>query len=442
MYAKIVGLLRNPPEFFKKAALSFVMRFGGLFLQFGGSIVVARALGAEGFGAFALASTWAVFVGMMLALGLGELSIREIPTYLAKGRKGPIVGYLTTTFSTIVVTGIIAAIVFAVLEKTELLVLAPGWKLVALVAFVHALVLTVSHTLNGFQRILTSQLLEAFGRQILYLLLIGSVLVAGYTLSPTKLFVITLAAAIPMLVAMIWVLSRAWVKQETGPALPEYNLKLWFAGAVPLLMTAFANRLQLDLDVLMVGSMLGDFEVGIYRAAARGAILVSIANMVALQLVGPMLSRSLANNDHDAAQGYLRQAALVSFVTGISICLIFGIGAKFYLGLYGPEFPAASRALRILLIGQATIALAGPDAILLIMLRRERLVMIVTTIGVAMNFILNYTLIEPYGIQGAAIASFVSMAFVRITLVSFILRTTRFNPTITSYFPAFSRRSG
>lgn len=443
MYAKIVGLLRNPPAFYRKAAWSFMMRFGGLFLQFGGSIVVARALGAEGFGAFALASTWAVFVGMMLALGLGELSIREIPTYLAKGRKGPIIGYLTTAFATIAMTGILAAIVFSVLEKSQILVLAPGWKLVAMVAFVHALVLTVSHTLNGFHRILTSQLLESFARQILYLLLIASVLLAGFALTPTKLFVITLAAAIPVLVAMLWVLSRAWsAQQDVGPALPEYNIKIWFAGAVPLLMTAFANRLQLDLDVLMVGAMLGDFEVGIYRAAARGAILVSIANMIALQLVGPMLSRSLANDDHEAAQGYLGQAALVSFVTGISICLIFGFGAKFYLGLYGPEFPAASRALRILLFGQATIALAGPDAILLIMLHREKLVMVVTTIGVAMNFILNYTLIGPFGIQGAALASFISMAFVRITLVTYILRTTGFNPTISYYFARFGGRRG
>lgn len=440
MYAKIVGLLRSPPAFFKKAALSFTMRFGGLLIQFVGSIIVARLLGAEGFGAYALASTWAVFVGMMIPLGLGELSIRELPAYLAHGHKTKVLGYLAMLLLTILVMGGLIAIAFALLERWDILVLSPGWGLVALLAVVQGLILSTSHTLNGFQRILTSQLLESFARQIVYLLLIFAAVGLGIMLSPTRLFVITLAAAIPMLIIMLWVLSKEWAKQEGQTGKPEFQTKIWFAGALPLLMTAFANRLQLDLDVLMVGAMLGDFEVGIYRAAARGAILVSISNMIALQLVGPMLSRALAKDDQDTAQSLLFQAALVSFATGTAICLIFGFGATYYLGLYGPEFTEATAALRILLVGQATIALAGADTILLIMLHRERLVMIVTTIGVIMNFVLNYVLIQHYGIVGAAIASFLSMAFVRITLVTIILRSTRFNTTIAYLFTRGFRR--
>ena len=188
----------------------------------------------------------------------------------------------------------------------------------------------------------------------------------------------------------------------------------------------------------MVGGILGHFDVGIYRAAARGAILVTIANTIALQLVGPMLSRALANEDHGEAQRLLSQAALVSLIAGVPIVLVFGLGANLYLGLFGPEFVQANTSLRLLLIGQSSIILAGADAILLIMLRRERLVLIVTTLGV--NFALNLALIGPFGIEGAAMASLVSMVIVRATLVRFILKTTGYDTTIFSALRSLMRR--
>ena len=423
-------MVKSRSNFWAKALVSFSMRFGGLAFQFVGAIVVARILGAEGFGAFTYATTWGIFVGMMLALGLGELSIREVPGYLTRRETGPVLGYFLTLAVTVSITGIIAVLGFAWAERSGILVLAPGWKLVAAMAVIHAMVLSLSHILNGFQRILTTQFLETIVRQILYLCLVLGAVWAGATLTPNRVVSLSVFAAIPILCIMVVVASHAWREQDLPIERPRIHLKLWFAGALPVFMTSFANRLQLDMDVLMVGALLGNFDVGVYRAAARGAMLISIANMIALQIVGPMLSRALAEGKLDEAQRLLRQAATVSFVAGVPLCLVLGFGADFYLGLFGPEFVAARVSLLILLVSQATIVLAGADAILLVMLRRERVVMLITTIGVAANFILNYVLINRYGIEGAAIASLISMTFVRIGLVTTIARSTRFNTTI------------
>lgn len=434
------GWPRALPEFFRKASLSFLMRFGGLFIQFLGSILVARLLGASDYGAFTYAATWAVFVGTFLPLGLGDLSIREVPAYIAQKKTALLTGYITTVLTTLLITGTIAVTVLFLLEKTGALTLAPGWALIAAFAFVHGLVLSVSNGMNAFQRILTSQFLETVIRQGLYLVLIGLVLVLGYTLTPTHVFQISLFTALPSLAIMIVVLGRMVRAQGVFRVKADYRIRLWMAGAIPLLMTTVANRLQLDLDVLMVGGLLGDLEVGIYRAAARGAILVSIANMIALQLVGPMLSRALAKGERGEAQRLLSQAAMVSFLTGVPIILIFGFGAQIYLGLFGHEFLQATTSLRTLLIGQATIVFAGADAILLIMLRKERLVLVVTALGVATNFGLNLALIGPFGIEGAALASLISMALVRVTLVTIVLRTTGFDTTLFSAIRQFVTR--
>ena len=92
-------------------------------------------------------------------------------------------------------------------------------------------------------------------------------------------------------------------------------------------------------------------------------------------------------------------------------------------------------------MGQATIIFAGADSILLIMLHKERLVLIVTALGVALNFALNFALIGPYGINGAATASLVSMALVRFAMVAFVLRTTGFDTTVFTPLRVFLRRN-
>lgn len=421
--------------FYKKAGISFFMRFGGLALQFAGSIYVARALGASGFGAFALASTWAAFAGLMLSLGLGELSLRELPRYLTRGQHRSILGFFVTIGLTLVVTITITALVFRALQNSGLLVFSMGWQLVALLAAVQGIILTISHILNGFQRILISQFLETVLRPVFYLLLLLVAVAFGLNLTSDNVFLFSVIAAVLVLGLMIRVLSGSWGQTVEATGSPEFNLRIWFAASIPVLLTLFANRLQLDLDVIMVGAMLGDHEVGIYRAAARGALLLSIANMVALQLVGPMLSRALADNDNAQVQSLLTRAALVSFIAGFPMLLILGFGAGYYLALFGPEFTEASLALRLLLMGQATIILAGADAILLIMLHKERIVTLVTALGVLLNILLNLVLIGRYGIEGAALASLVSMALVRVTLVTVIFRTTNFRPML------FGRRS-
>ena len=421
---------KRGPEFFRKASVSFLLRFGGLALQFLGAVLVARLLGAERYGVFTYASTWAVFVGTLLPLGLDALSVRELPAYLVRHRHGLVNGYMLTVLGTIAVTSVLAGYIILRLNRADILDILAGIEIVVAYSVIHALILSASNGLNAYQRILTSQFLETIVRQVIYLSLIGLTLLVGFELTARRAFELTMIAALPVLGAMLFLLNRMRLSHHAGGARPEFELPVWFAGAMPLLVTALANRLQHDLDVLMVGGMLGHFEVGIYRAAARAAVLVTIANMVALQLVGPMLSRAISRGDPPEAQRLLSQAATVSFLPGVPILLVFGFGASLYLGLYGAEFVQASASLRILMLGQASIVLAGADAVLLIMLRKERLILLVTGLGVGMNFGLNLALIPLFGIEGAATASMISMIVVRLTLVSYILRSTGYDPTI------------
>jgi O-antigen/teichoic acid export membrane protein len=355
--------------------------------------------------------------------------VRELPSFLARGDSRALRLYVATLMMTLVGAAAIVGVVLAVLEGYRILVFEPGWPLVAIMVLLQGAVLGFSGVLNSFNRLLASQFLESIVRQILYLLLIAGVVLLGFTLTPALLFEIAILAVLPALFAMAWLTRLEFRKLPEGPLTEPPSRLVWFGAAFPLFLTTFVNLALLDMDVLMIGLMLGDYEVGLYRAAARGAMLVSIANMIALQLVGPMLSRAISEGRDLEAQRFLDQAAVTSLALGGSICLVLGLAAPFYLSLFGSEFTGAVTALRILLVCQFLIVLAGADAVLLIMLRRERTVLLLTATALLANLILNLSLIPIWGMEGAAVASLIAMAIVRLSLLLVIRRTTRYHTT-------------
>jgi O-antigen/teichoic acid export membrane protein len=429
-------------EFFLRAGASFALRFTGILLQFIGAIVVARILGAEQYGAFTFAFVIATLLGVGLSLGLSELAVRELPTFLARGDSRVLRIYIATLVMTLIGAAALVGAVLAALEQIGILNLEPGWELVSIMVLLHGAVLAFSGVLNSFNRLLASQFLETIVRQLLYLFLIAGLVLLGFSVTPALLFEIAILAVLPVLLAMAWLTRVEFRKLPVGPLTEAPSRLLWFGAALPLFLTKIVNLALLDMDVLMIGFMLGDYDVGLYRAAARGAMLVSMANMIALQLVGPMLSRAIAEGRDADVQRYLDQAAVTSLALGGSICLGLGLAGPFYLSLFGSEFAGAVTSLRILLVCQLFIVIAGADAVLLVMLRRERTVLFITASALVANLLLNLLLIPIWGMEGAAVASLIAMAIVRVSLVLLIRRTTRYDTTaIPAILARFTRRT-
>jgi len=418
----MIRRLKTTPELVWKAMSSFLLRFSGLLIQFIGSIIIARQLGVESYGAYAYAFTWVTLFGMVLSLGMGELSVREIPGLVTNGEIGELWRFLRAVAVTVLATAAVVALLLMLLENTGVLVLAPGWILVALAVLIQGVALTSSKVLNGFHRIVVAQFLDTALRPGIFLLIVLGAIMAGVALSPERLFLIVIVAALPIILLMGVLLVRSYRRERGDQATYRSGSGLWFYASLPLLLTSFTNLLQTDLDVLMVGTILGDAEVGLYRAAARAAALAGIANMIAIQVLGPMLSRALARKDRDEAQLLLSQAAVVSFGLGMTICIVLGLGAATYLGLFGPGFVEARGVLRLLLVGQVVAILCGGVGMVLVMLSRERLVLMANGAAIVLNFGLNLLLIHPLGIEGAAIATLMSMIFVKLALLAVVLR--------------------
>jgi O-antigen/teichoic acid export membrane protein len=425
--------------FIQKAAKSFVLRFAGLFLQFAGSVLLASVLGVATYGSYAYAFSWAILAGTIVGLGFGDLAVREVPRYQQRGETERLWGFVVTTLGSILLTGLLAAIVFFVLEETGLVVLGSGWQLAAAVAMIHALVLGGSALMNAFQHIVISQFFETVFRQSLFL---GAVLIAfvlGAHLDVPLLFGLSILSAIPVLFIMVRTLMRDIRPADGAWPRPRLEVRFWLTGAIPLMLTMITNQLMTEIDLIIVGLMRDDTAVGLYRVASRGAALLIIANIIGVQVLGPMLSRTLAGGDTAEAQRLITMSALVSAGLGLPLCIGLIVGAQYYLAIFGSEFQPAATVLRILAAAQWLSLMSGPGAMILVLLGRERSVLVITLGALLCNIALNIMLVRNFDIEGAAVSTAIAALIMRTCLLIEVRRHSSFNPTL--FRPALLRRA-
>jgi O-antigen/teichoic acid export membrane protein len=425
----LLRLLERMPPIAQKTFGSVFLRFAAIGLQFLGSVLIARQLGPAGFGAYVYAFTWATLIGSVLGLGLGQLSVREVPKYLAHSQHGALRGYLALWVTSLLATGSIAGGILAALDAGDLFRFDVGWPLVLLVAITHAAVLGLSSFLSGFQRILQSQFFENILRQSLFLSVILVCIVLQFELDTVRVLQFSVVTVLPVIFMMGWLLHRS-VSQATGnaPASPEFSTLAWLAASLPLLLSTLTTQMQTSLDTLVLGAMVDDSDLGLFRAASRGAELAMIAQGLAFRVLGPMLSRTLALQDHEEAQGLVSQSAVLSSVFGLTICAALAAFPETYLDLFGAGFREAVPVLWILVATQLVSIFCGPVA--LIIHRREKLVLFVTLVGLGLNFGLKVMLIPGLGTIGAALATFAAVAVVKVALLALVIRETGFDPTI------------
>lgn len=425
-------LTGNLPPFVLNALISFPLRIAGLVLQLATSIVIARLVGPAVFGAYSYAFVWAALIGITMGLGLGQLGVRDIPKHVENSDGGTLSGYMITLGATMLATTLLTGLVLWALENTGLLVLAPGWVLVTMLAMVQAISLNLTSVLGGFQMILTAQSLENLPRQALFLVMMALAVWLGFTLDSTLLFEMQLWVAVPTYGLTGWILWRAVRRSVPSLGPVRVDLRDWYAAALPMAFAGFATMLNTYVDILMIGALMGDEPTGIYRAASRAAALVMICQMITLRVLGPMLSRALAAGDQGGAQRLLAYGVMLSLSAALVIGgALVGLGET-YLGLFGPSFVAGTPSLIILVTSQVLVLSFGAAPMLALLTGREGMVFWINLVGLGANLALNYIMISRFGIEGAAVATAIVLIGINLSIALLVRRTSSLDPTVLS----------
>lgn len=397
-------------------------------------IVLARCLGAEGYGvytyAFALLSLLMVFA----ELGMPTLLIREVAAMDARQDWTHLRGVLVRGFQ-IVFTVAMALTAIAALvlwQRSEGMWTPQGKTIAWMLALLPLVALTKSMTaaLQGLQHVLKAHAVEMLVRP--FLVLLGVVFLFRFVPDmrlPQYAMAVQLVAAIALLCVTAVALYR-YLPQPVHATTAQYQTRQWLASAMPMTLIGGACIINNQTDILMLGFFRSSEDVGVYRVAVQGAVMVAFGLQAANAVIAPQFARLYAQGDQARLQRLVTASARVILLSALPVALTFILAGGMIAGwIFGPEFAKSHTPLAILAAGQLINAAMGSMGFLLNMTGHERDVARTLLMTAGLNILLNLALIPTFGMAGAASATAVSLVLWSILLYRIVKRRIGINST-------------
>ena len=166
-------------------------------------------------------------------------------------------------------------------------------------------------------------------------------------------------------------------------------------------------------------------------------MFASISLMAINSIASPKFAEMYGKKDFDGLKKVVHQSTKMIFWSTLPLVILFFIFPDFLLGIFGTEFKVGVTAFIYLSIGKLISAFSGSVGNLLQMTGRQIIFMNLLFVGAIINVVLNYLLIPIYGVNGAALASMVSLSTWNLTMVYFVKREFGF---YTFYIPFIKRK--
>lgn len=410
--------LQNPSNkgLLQQSVGSLTLRVSYLAISTAVTLLLARALGPQGYGVYSFAVSLVTMASILSFVGLPEFLTRELATLISRGslsraRQSLDVGTRIVITSSALTAGFLALLValgvhIGPLDSEILLISALAIPLLALIA-------TYKGALRGAGRVLLAQVPGDLVRPSAFLVLVLFTLVLADRPSASDamgLYVVSATAGL--------VVSTVFIKARSGLTLaPRYPERIrWrslLVRSAPFALLSGAQVFNRHIDVLMVGVLTTATDVGLYRTAVQVSDVVNLPLVAIAAVIAPRLAAAFARDHLQDFRDILTRAHRLG-VVGVSLGTVIAIlAAEEILGLlFGMPYQSAAIPLVILAIGRVFYSIVAFSGLALAMIGYAGIATVATLATASLNIGLNIVLISEFGIAGAALATAASAAIV------------------------------
>jgi polysaccharide transporter, PST family len=394
--------------------------FGDRILRMGASLIVgvwvARYLGVEKYGLFNYALAFTSLFTPVITLGLDEVVVRHLVRKSAD--KEEILG---TTFWLKLLGGI-ASVLLAVGSMFFL-----GERETEKILLVTILAMS-----GIFRAVDTIELWFQSQIQSKYTVIAKN---AAYLLN--NLIKVALILTKAPLLAFAWITLAEFAMSAIGLVIvyQARGLSLWswkwnFSAAknllregLPLIFSGFAIMIFMKIDLVMLGQMMGDKEVGIYSAAVR---ISEIWYFIPGAIVSSVAPAIYAAKEESESLYYKRITQLLRLLACISLAISIPmtfLSDKIITVMFGSGYIEAGPILAVHIWTSLFVFMGIATSPWFIAEGLNNVSLGKTLLGAILNIILNFLLIPKYSGMGAAIATIISQAVAAFVANGFDRRT-------------------
>lgn len=199
-------------------------------------------------------------------------------------------------------------------------------------------------------------------------------------------------------------------KYITFKKFKNYNLKKHLKPIFSLLTASIIISIYANFDIVMLGFISSEYEVGLYNAALKiKSILLSLSTAITAVMI-PRISYYIQKKDEKGINKLLIKSLQISLLIAFPVCIYCLVFSKnillFVCGISYIEAENTLKLLMILILPLILTNLFGNQ--ILIPFGKENRFSQSVFIGMWINLILNLLLIPKYGASGAAFGSIIT----------------------------------
>ncbi len=408
-------------------------RLGGAIAAFSANILIARNLGVEALGMYAVFVSLVSILTICLPIGFNSVATFFTAEYTAKDKPALLKGYILVAIKYLFITASFLFITLLIARYFTPHLLDYNNFLFAIIVLATAVATSLlnlnSVIMIGLKRQVAGLLPETLVRPILILLVVLS-LMAFNTLSNVY-NVMVVSALVSWVAVALAFFGNAKIKFDFLKTKPENELPRWKKASYPWLATSLLWDNAIDLILLIVTMLSGTVEIAILHICFRYRVLAGFGMRTIYTLLMPEITGHMVTKDMAAVNKKITLANLASLVYSIVALAIFAVIGSWLLGLFSEKI--SDVGVPILIIVSLTMlirAIFGPATLLLAIHNLHIATAVISLIGFLFAIAVILLFFEEYGLLTVAIAYSLSNLVVSVSLWLYAKKKTGIDSSI------------
>lgn len=381
------------------------------------NVIIAQSLGPAALGVFATGLVVTKVGSVFGRLGLDNAGQKYIPRYIEQDEHERVSGVVLSSLSLTLISSSLVAFLFYSLSVNLGFNVFPSASILMIFSLAIPLYAVMSVGMSvtrGFKETKYAVLIRDVGQSVSGIILLYTGILLFNSIEAAAIgYLLSLAVGSALAVAFLFLLLR-----NRASFMPDFEINKILTYSLPLLIVAVMNQLMSWVDIIMLNILRSSATVGKYQAVFQTAAILGVI-LQASNSIFPVIASDLYSSgqkqelqvSYEVTTKWMAYLSLIGFV-------LLALFPRDFLSIFGQQFLDTQLSLIVLAAGQLVFVTFGPAAAVLVMSEYERVELINSAIASVLNIFLNFTLIQQYGVTGAAVATAVSMA------VLVVIRTT------------------
>ncbi len=220
---------------------------------------------------------------------------------------------------------------------------------------------------------------------------------------------------------LLMMLSAFWVRRPIAKMFIPKEFKAIFIYSAFIILSGSIAAMLIDIDRFMISQFVKIENVAYYSVAVFIAAVIAVPSRAMHQITHPITAKLMANNQHDELNILYKQTSInLQFIGGLIFLGILINIQQIYL-LIPVKYGGGISVVFLIGFTKYFDLVLGNNNAIIFNSKYYRSVLFLGVLLLLFSVLLNYVFIPKYGINGAAIATLISIAGYSLAKLFFVV---------------------